>query len=140
MDDKHPKLALKDIKHRQNSPALLGGDGAAAATWDTQTNHDAQELSRRNSGGREKRRNNSLPHFCRVAALKKQKKKRIADKSDSKTRSPAPTHPKREKTQDARAVSSERAKGAEKASCGETVVKRVFLESPFLLYPLKICP
>ena len=34
---------------------------------------------------------------------------------------------------------SERAKGAAKASCGETVVQRVFLESPFLLCPLNVC-
>ena len=30
------------------------------------------------------------------------------------------------------------AKGAAKASCGETVVQKVFLESPFPLCPLKV--
>ena len=30
------------------------------------------------------------------------------------------------------------AKGAEKASCGETVVQKGVLESPFLLFPLKV--
>ena len=30
------------------------------------------------------------------------------------------------------------AKGAEKASCGETVVQKGVLESPFLLYPLEV--
>ena len=36
-------------------------------------------------------------------------------------------------------LSSGRAKGAAKGSCGETVVQKVFLESPFLLCPLKVC-
>ena len=35
---------------------------------------------------------------------------------------------------------SECAKEAAKVSCAETVVQRVFLESPFLLCPLKVCP
>ena len=33
---------------------------------------------------------------------------------------------------------SERAKGAEKVLCGETVVQKGVLESPFLLCPLKV--
>ena len=35
---------------------------------------------------------------------------------------------------------SERAKGAEKASCGEMVVPKAVLESPLLLCPSKLCP
>ena len=34
---------------------------------------------------------------------------------------------------------SERAKGAEKASCGERLSNIDFWESPFLLCPLKVC-
>ena len=34
------------------------------------------------------------------------------------------------------ALSSERAKGAEKASCGESVVQNLILDSPFFLFPL----
>ena len=39
-------------------------------------------------------------------------------------------------------VLSERAnlKGVEKAACGETVVQKGVLESPFLLCPSKVCP